>query len=153
MAKLKSRPVPIGNLHSQISVAQSAQDCKFANQKNFWGSREVYCLLANRTFRIVVALLPCISCHSSTDQTSNRPNSSQLFVAWNECHRTEQRVELTPSHLARRKIVRFVQCNRQHFVGPSEFLSRFAFRLAAIDLCRVYHQPVLIVQHPDATPL
>jgi hypothetical protein len=81
------------------------------------------------------------------------PSRSELFVAWNECHRTEQRAELAPSHLTRRKIVRFVQCDHQHFVDPSEFLSRFAFRLAAIGLCRVYHHSVLIVQHPDATPL
>ena len=43
--------------------------------------------------------------------------------------------------------------HRQHFVDPSEFLPRFAFRLTAVDLCRVYHQPVLIVQHRDTTPL
>ena len=43
--------------------------------------------------------------------------------------------------------------HRQHFVDPSEFLPRFAFRLAAIDFRRVYHLPALIVQHPDATPL
>jgi hypothetical protein len=35
MAKLKSKPVPIRNLRSEILVVQSAQDCKFANQKNF----------------------------------------------------------------------------------------------------------------------
>ena len=43
--------------------------------------------------------------------------------------------------------------HRQHFVDPSEFLPRFAFRLAAIDFRRVYHLPALIVQQPDATPL
>src|SRR6266700_5780862 len=41
---------------------------------------------------------------------------------------------------------------RKHFVDPGEFLSRFAFRLAARDFCRVQHRPVLIVEHPDTTP-
>jgi hypothetical protein len=99
--------------------------------------------------------------HFSLSPATKFPNSAGVIgigtqgmpLEWRQT--TPHHSWLTPRGRERSatRIVRFVQWDSQHFVDPSEFLPRFAFWLTAIDFCSVYHQPVLIIQHPDATRL